>query len=359
MQVLAPLQLAVPEHPAERGGLPVLRLSTQQAAELGLQQGQVVRGVVDERGGQLSLHLLDGRFQTLPVNGSAYRSASFWFQVEFTPYGVYLKARPAAGPAAAPASVNAPEHDRGGLDPLRYLTNLASVMPASGHRDFARLQQLLRQVPDPDLLQAVEALQLQSKQLEGLDIQRALAMSGLFAALRPANTPDLRKVLLLLQKYLRVDGDNDGAAEDDLLHAVSNQLDSARLETLVARMGGELHYRFMLLMADQQPVEIVLQRRGGDKPDEPRYFLVELNVQLAPDLPVSFSCMLDASNRLALSAWLPDAQFAGQLREQVPVLREQLEDHGMELGACTIFDHARPGPSHGREAIGTALEVRI
>lgn len=369
MQIQAPLLATAPEHPANRVAGPAVSLSEGLARELGLLDGQVVRGAVNAAGDELELQLprlQDWRYQRLPVNGSGYKAASFWFRVEFSPYGVWL--RPVKPAGAHPAVPNAASGDdietlplQGtGIDRADYLARLGDVLSRRGLYDFARMQQLARLVPLPEARQLLQSLQLSVTALTARDIHSALRHCGLFSAAGNEALPDLRRLLQLLQKHTASRTDPGHDQDEDVLQAVAQQLDSARMEAVAARSQGEIHYRFHLLFGEQTPVEVRLRRRAAGPADDEESYGVELNLSVDGARSFSLSCLLRAQRHLTLVAWVPDIELAGTLQRQVPVLRQRLLEQGIQLDACNVFDRERPEQiDAGAAGPGSTLELKV
>ncbi len=342
MQPTAPLLINLPEHPAARSGVVVLRLTLDAALDAGLRDGQVIQGTPTEDSRRLKFAADDGRFLSLPFNGSAYKSASSWFQVEFSPYGVYLKATPAPvigadPPLPAPPLPTLPEFDK-----TRYLHNLSWLLSLRGPGDYQQLVQRLLAAASADrqLLDLAREFVLRSETLSPLAIFTALRHSGLFSQSKTDLQPDLRKLLGLLLRSERKEPYADFEDTDDLLRLVGTRLDAAQLEALHARTTGDCCYRFPLLFEDQPPVEVVL-KRGREAQGEGGWSL-DLELGVAHGIPLSFCCLLSNQHSLSVSAWMPDPGFASQMRSWIPTLGERLQEFGIELRHCVIHPHIRP-----------------
>lgn len=358
MQPTAPLLINVPEHPAARAGIVALRLTVDAALEAGLRDGQVIQGSLTEDSRRLNLVADDGRFLSLPFNGSAYKSASSWFRVEFSPYGVYLKATAPPPGAADPAVPAAPLPALPEFADAGYLRSLSWLFSLRGTGDYQQLVQrlLVAAASDRQLLDLARELILRSENLSPLSIFTALRQSGLFSQGKASLQPDLRRLLGLLANSEHKELSKDVEDADEVLRMVGTRMDAAQLEALQARAAGEFCFRFPLLFEDQVPAEVLLKRGRGQQ--GAGGWSLDLELSVADGLPLSFSCLLCDQHSLTVSAWVPDPDFANQLRTWVHVLSERLQEFGMELRHWVIYPHARPR-SMPAEGQAPSFECRI
>lgn len=342
MQPTAPLLINVPEHPAARSGVVALRLTVDAALEAGLRDGQVIQGTLTDDFRRLNLVAGDGRFLSLPFNGSAYKSASSWFRVEFSPYGVYLKATAPVTSSVDTSVPGAPVPTSPEFSMSPYLRSLSWLLSLRGPGEYQQVvQRLLAGAgADRQLLDLTREFILRSETLSPLAIFTALRQSGLFGQGKANLQPDLRRLLGLLasREHREVQNDVDGA--DEVLHLLGTRLDAAQLEALHARAAGEFCFRFPLLFEDQVPAEVILKRSRGQQGNGG--WSVDLELSVAHGLRLSFWCLLVDQHSLTVSAWVPDPDFANQMRSWVQVLDERLQEFGMELRHWVIYPHARP-----------------
>jgi hypothetical protein len=341
MQPTAPLLINVPEHPATRTGGVVLRLTVEAAMDAGLRDGQVIKGTLTEDFRRLSFLTGDGRFLSLPFNGSAYKSASSWFRVEFSPYGVYLKA---AAPAVSSTDISVPEATLPTLPEFGktpYLRSLSWLLSLGGPQEYQQLVQrlLAGAASDRQLFNLARELVLRSETVSPLAIFTALRQSGLFSQSKSNLQPDLRRLLGLLASSENKTVSTDFDDPDDLLQVLGSRLDAAQLEALHARAAGEFCFRFPLLFEDQVPAEVIFKRSRGHQGNDG--WSLDLELYVAHGLRLSFCCLLLDQHCLTVSAWVPDPDFANQMRNWVQVLDERLQEFGMELRHWVIYPHTR------------------
>jgi hypothetical protein len=361
MQPTAPLLINLPEHPAARSGVGVLRLTLDAAREAGMRDGQIIQGTLTEDSRRLNLVAEDGRFLSLPFYGSGYKSASSWYRVEFSPYGVYLKANAPVESGKGtpvpevplPALLTIPEPDK-----ILALRSLLWLLALRGPEDYQQLVQRLLSAAasNRQLLDLAREFVLRSETLSPLDIFTALRQSGLFSQSKAGLQPDLRKLLSLLLRSERNQASTDTEDSDVSMRMVGTRLDAAQIEALQARAVGDCCYRFPLRFEDQAPAEVVIKRsrehqgKGG--------WNLDLELSVGQGLHLSFCCLLSDQQRLVVSAWMPDPDFADKMRARVPILSERLQELGMELHHCVIHPHARPPAAPG-DGQASSFECRV
>lgn len=359
MQITAPLLVVPSENSAERFSQLNLKLSVSIADELGLKNTQVVNGLVSEDGKQIQLRTQDWRFFTLPFNGLPYRSASFWFRVEFTPYGVYLRPHAKEASSGVSGSKNSTqaltasqtsksssqlEITKPAVEPYvssSSLAALASTWQSKGIYEFSRLQQLLTQSQLPLVAEALRGLLGKGKKISPRTVYDYLKFSGLFPLKTNEGRADILKMMGLINEQL-TNNNSISDLDKDVLRAVIQRISYSQLETLIAKEQGELHYRFTIMLEDQLPAEIVIfkhkeQNRGGRQ-----QLGAELEVSFTDSLPVKFSCLLIGEDSLSLSAWSEDKHFVAILRDGEKSLRASLRDHGIKLENFAIYESLPP-----------------
>ena len=381
MQVAAPLLIVPSENSTERFSQLNLKLSDTVADELGLKNTQVINGLVSEDGKQIQLRTQDWRFLTLPFNGLPYRSASFWFRAEFTPYGVYLRPQSthskettssASGSKDLSQGITAAQTSKSSFQdeltkPLvePYITSsYSAALPSSwqsrGAYELARFQQLLTQSQLPLVAETMRGLLVKSNQISAHTVYDFLRMSSLFSSKSNNGRIDILELLDLIKKK-RTNNDSMNDIDEDVFKAVSHRISTGQVETLIAKEQGELHYRFFIMLEDQLPAEIVIfrhkeQARGGSQ-----QFGVELELNFTDGLPVKFSCLLVGQDSFSLSAWSCDKIFVAKLRENEKTLRASLRDHGIQLEIFAIYESPPPAKEKYSESSNnsTAVEYRV
>jgi len=378
MQVTAPLLIVASENLAERFNQLNLKLSGSVADELGLKNSQVVNGLVSEDGKQIQLRTQDSRFISLPFNGLPYRSASFWFRVEFTPYGVYL--RPRANEATSEPShsknlkqannttlitKSLPQQEEAKTVVEPYLSSSslgvnASTWQFKGLFEFSRLQQLLTQSQLPLVAEAMSGLLCKGKQISPRTVYDYLRMSGLFSIKNTDGRVDILKMMDLIKEQL-ANNDSISDPDEDVFRAILQRIGNSQLETLVAKEQSEIQYRFTILLEDQLPAEIVIFRHKEQTRGGRQQLGAELELNFTDRLPVKFSCLLTGEDSLSLSAWSADKHFVEILRDGEKTLRASLRDHGINLENFAIYESAPPTVENifkGND-IGSVVEYQV
>ncbi len=378
MQVAAPLLIISPENSVERFSQLNLKLSESVADELGLKNTQVVNGVVSEDGKQIQLRTQDWRFVSLPFNGIAYRSASFWFRVEFTPYGVYLKPQSkeahsrasdskdlAKDITTAKISKSLPQEEitKPSVEPYltsSYLVALTNSWQSRGAYEMARFQQLLTLSQLPLVAEAVRGLFVKGKQISPRTVYDYLRMSGLFSSKTNNGRIDILKLLDLIKEQPANNSSNSDI-DEDVLRAVVHRISAGQVESLIAKEQGELHYRFIIMLEDQLPAEIVIFRHKEQSRRGRQQLGVELELNFKDGLPVKFSCLLIGGDSLSLSAWSSDKYFVATLRDGEKTLRASLRDNSIKLENFAIYESPPPVRVKKLEGSnpGAAVEYRL
>ena len=355
MQITAPLLIVPSENSAERINQLNLKVSDTVADELGLKNTQVVHGAVSEDGKQIQLRTQDWRFLTLPFNGQSYRSASFWFRVEFTPYGIYLRPHSKEVISRAPGGkdlsqgITAAQTSKSSLQeeltkPLvesnltsSYVAAHSSPWLSRGAYEFVRFQQLLTQSQLPLVAETMRGLLVKSKQISPNTVFEFLRMSGLFSSKSNNGRMNILELLDLIKKE-RANNYSINGVDEDVFETMSHRINTGQVETVLAREQGELHYRFVIMLEDQLPSEVVIFRHKEEAKGGRQQYGVELELNFKNGLPIKFSCLLVGEDRFSLSAWSCDKHVVALLLENEKALRASLRDHGIQLESFAIYE---------------------
>jgi len=378
MQITAPLLIVPSENSAERFNQLSLKLSESVAEELGLKNTQVVNGLVSEDGKQIRLRTQDWRFFTFQFNGLLYRSASFWFRVEFTPFGVYLRPHEKENSMGTSRSENLTEttvstqisksisqQETAKLLAEPYLrssfmASLASTWQTKGLFEFSRFQQLLSQSQLALVADSLPHLLKKGNQISPRMVYDYLKMSGLFQSQTKGVQADILQLISLVKEQLS-NNNMISDLDEDVLKAVVQRIGNSQLETLIAKDQGDLLYRFIIMLEDQLPAQIVIFRHKEQGSGGRQQLGAELELNFTDGMPVKFSCLLIGKDSLSLTAWSNDKKFVAILRGGEKSLRASLRDHGLKLENFAIYASTPPAIEKNiiGNDIGTIVEYRI
>ena len=353
------MSAAKPALPIVDGHL--VRVSEPVAKDLGLRDGEVVKGTVEANGDTLKL-VLKGLPLELPPGRGMVAGDTPTFRVIESANGLMLQqvqVLPAAVPAAAAAAP-------GPLAPYLPPPNLpASNLPAS------ILSMLVHPLESPALMQVFSggliAGALAAANVPALadwfrkarpsmarltpdSLRGAVADAGLFteSALAGGRLPPEFNVKLLLRRLLKSSAANS-AIKDTLERAVED-IESSQLQAVQAQARGELMLNLVIPFVDANPVRLMFFRPAPspEQPDPP----YTVNVHSRSDVlgEVWLKTAITAKTQVELTMWALLPAVAVAANNASHRLGLELEKAGLKMKSFVVSTSARNFSSLSRTA---------
>jgi hypothetical protein len=348
LQLSAPLLVNFQEHQADRLPGILLKYTQSEALSLGLRDGQIVQGLLTEGMDKMILSNPQPSFQHNSSGEPAYHSASFWFLVRFSPYGVYLKAVPYSRVTSLSAPGERLDIDMQTLqveenNPKNgYLQLSTLIQPNYDVRKFgwASILQLLSRIALPHYKNILENSVIVREPVDASLIFHVLKNSGLFADDIYKKYTNLKELLRQLLNYSDSELDFQGIRRD-MLESILHHITSSQHEAAYSRLSGEIFYRFSILWEDHIPVDVLLYRNSSRDTAENQY-CIDLLIGAEQDNDIQISCILGDNFNLSVSIWVPDKNIAHMMSAKKYELSKRLNEHGIHLATCSVFDYRKP-----------------
>lgn len=331
-----------------------VRVAEPLARDLGLREGQIVKGMVESENGA-PIMLLNEKPVRIPPGYPFQPGDVPVFRVVRTPGGLVLQwidrgVVPGAESSAAAGGAmrfdaSAPSPAANALPPtILALLNrppLAAALQAllasnPAMAGFAAASDIGR----PEMLQGAGPF---PARLRPAQLRSAIERSGLFAdALLAQGRPPVDGDLKTTLRRLRAAGVGDavmGNAVDDALH----DIESSQLRALQAQQRGELYWNLLLPMPDEPPVRMTFSRRAPrqEEPRPPYVVQIHSRNDRLGDLWLDVS--LFDGPRADLVMWAARPEVASMADASSEALSGELRSAGIGLGRFVVNRGPRPG----------------
>jgi hypothetical protein len=337
----------------------LVSLQASTAAELKLQDAQVVQAAVRLIGGETSL-LLKGKMIEAPNIPSAQVGQSIWLRVQERADGQWGLLPLAPGQAPGLAALANPLVSR--IANLLYrpsgMTDLSQVLQGR------QMAPLLENLARPDLQAQWQGLQLSLAALTPQALRTALmgALGSEVWLARGRNSPGndpkqfLRGLLDALQNEDRVSGDERNDTQQ--VQRAIDQLEANQVQAVQAQAQREVMFSMTLPFVDGNPVELTFRRppRGEGEPPA-----ITVNVHSKSETlgPVWLQTKLSGTEKVELTMWAEMADVAQQARARQSELAQELSAAGLNLQAFKVVHGARPEQAADWTPSGRGLVVDI
>ena len=326
-----------------------LRLAEPQARELGLRDGQVVKGLVAADGESLKL-VLNGLAFELPAASSLARGDSPLFRVVQSPGGWLLKPLPIPGglgaaPGLAPGTVSA------------MTAMLLRPLEATGWMQLLSESGLTRALAKTPEFFAWRKSRPSMARLGAAELREAVAGSGLFAesALAQGRAPAAHDLKLALQSLLKA------TAGDPLLHEPVDRalkdIESSQLQAVQAQSQRELLLNLVIPFADANPVRLSFSRPAPsrEEPDPP--FTVSVHTRNEHLGEVWLKTAVSGQNKIDMTMWAAQQEVATAAHQNAHALAHELENAGLEMNSFVIYNSPRPSAPQDAAPPGSIVNV--
>ena len=326
-----------------------LRLAEPQARELGLRDGQVVKGLVAADGESLKL-VLNGLAFELPAASSLARGDSPLFRVVQSPGGWLLKPLPIPGglgaaPGLAPGTVSA------------MTAMLLRPLEATGWMQLLSESGLTRALAKTPEFFAWRKSRPSMARLGAAELREAVAGSGLFAesALAQGRAPAAHDLKLALQSLLKA------TAGDPLLNEPVDRalkdIESSQLQAVQAQSQRELLLNLVIPFADANPVRLSFSRPAPsrEEPDPP--FTVSVHTRNEHLGEVWLKTAVSGENKIDMTMWAAQQEVATAAHQNAHALAHELENAGLEMNSFVIYNGPRPSAPQDTAPPGSIVNV--
>ena len=334
----------------------LLPLQAQTAADLNLQDGQVVQAMVRSNGGELSL-LLKGRWVDAPQLSPNQLGTSMWLRVNERADGSWglmplaQGALPTASEPLVSRIANLLYRPPGSADLLDLLSGDA-------------LGKLLQTLARPDLQEQWRALQLNMAQLTPEALRSALlgAMGSEVALARGrgslANDPKqfLRKLLDALDTL--DENSSELSTERSHVQRAIDNLEANQVQSVQAQAQREVLFSMTLPFVNGAPVELVFRRAPRQPGDAP---VITVNVHTRNEQlgALWLQTRLTGTEQVDLMMWALQGDVAEQARGRQAELETELRQSGLKLQSFQVVHGARPNTEADWSPSGRGLVVDV
>ena len=329
-----------------------VRVSEPVARNLGLRDGEVVKGMVEADGDSLKL-VLKGLPIELPPGRGLAAGDTPTFRVIESPTGLLLQlvqtlpAAPAAAPTQASASL-----------PAAILSML--VRPP----ELPALMQLFSGSFIPTALAAANAPELAAlfrkarpsmARLTPDALRDALADSGLSteSSLAHGKVPQEYNIKLLLRRLLKATPDNSPIR--DTVEGAVDDIESSQLKAVQAQTQGELMLNLVIPFVDANPVRLTFFRPAPslEQPDPP----YTVNVHSRSDAlgEVWLKTAISAKTQVDMTMWALLPTVAAAASNASYALGLELEKAGLKMKSFVVYNSARRDAERDAAAPGSVI----
>ena len=349
---------------ASRPGLPnpdahPVRMTDPVARDLGLRDGEIVKGTIKADGDALKL-ILNGLPIELPEGHGLQAGDTPTFRVFQSPEGLLLQ--PLRGPTAAqlplapmPAAMATPlagSHLMSLLLHPNGLTALTQLL-SSGLLDKA-----LSALNTPELTAAMRQGRPSMSRLTSTGLRKAVAGSGLWAeaSLTQSKGPTGNDTKLLLLKLLK-DSAGDAAIKEALGRGLED-IESAQLQAVQAQTNHELLLNLVIPFSDANPVRLSFHRPAPtrEQPDPP--YTVNLHSHNDFLGEIWLKTAITDKTQVDMTMWARLPEVASAASKGSRMLAIELEKSGLKMNSFVVYNGARQDPAADNAPPGAIVNVQ-
>jgi len=336
-------------------GVVAVRVSEQMAKNLGLRDNQVIRGVLEDRGGLLKL-MFNNYELDWPANKRFKAGDRVDFRYESSVYGRSL--RPISQPPTSPSTAT-PITALAGASPRLLSLLYRPDQPSLLSQLFkpGGLELLLSQAPNLPVQQGLGQFGQSMSMLSADAVKNALLNSGLFGeyflASQSPPRPDLKQLLRNLLRNMPL----QAAAAVDIEMAI-DEIESRQLDSLQAQQNRELSYHFLLPFGDAHPVEVHLERGAYSAEQDDPDWVINLHTDSDMLGELWLKTTLKAASSLEMVMWVQRSDVAQLAQTARTELEYELQAFGLQLTKLSILNASRPSLDADLTGPGQVLDVR-
>ena len=332
---------------ATKTALPVLdsapvRVSEPVARDLGLRDGEVVKGAVEADGDALKL-ILNGLPVELPPGRGLVAGDTPTFRVIESPAGLLLQpvqVFPAAAPVPPAAAQGMPAPSL----PAAILSMLMHPLESPALTELFTggiMASALAAANAPELAALFRKARPAMANLTTNSLREAVADAGLWteSSLARGKVPQEYNIKLLLRRLLKAGGGN--APIRNTLERAVEDIESSQLQAVQAKTQNELMLNLVIPFSDANPVRLTFFRPAPsrEQPDPP----FTVNVHTRNDVlgEVWLKTAVTARTRIDLTMWALLPSVATAASNASRALGLELEKAGLRMNSFVVYNGAR------------------
>jgi hypothetical protein len=341
--VLGPEQINFVSRPAPvfLEGASAIRITEQVARAIGLQDHQIIRGLIQDRGGVLKL-VLNNRDFDWQASKKFKPGDKIDFRVESYSQGRLLQ--PLALGSEKPVSLESGLGSSALSQPSRFLSLLYRPEQSSVLSQLfspTRLDGLLSQGLSGPAGLRIGQLLFSINNISPDMIRSALVNSGLFGEFFLNNNLSSRvDIKQVLRGLVRSSGLQK--TESMSLDKAIDEIESRQLEGLQAQQNREISYHFVIPFYDSDPVEIHFERGPGDFSQGETDWVINFHTVSSVVGQMWGKSTIKATSDIEMIIWA-ERQGAALMAEQGEShLNANLKNFGLNLSKFTVLNATRP-----------------
>jgi hypothetical protein len=356
--VLGPEQInfAPRPNPMFLEGAAAVRITEQVAKSMGLRDNQIIRGVIEERGGILKL-MLNNREFDWQGSKKFKHGDKVDFRVEGSLHGRILQ--PLAPSNAAP-SISTPflgasiPSASSRLLSLLYRPDQASIL--SQLFKPATLDAFLSRALSESSGLKIEQLIFSISKLSPQMIRSALTNSGLFGEFFLGNQlnprTDIKQLLRNLIKTMVLQ-----RSDIISLDKAIDEIESRQLEGIQAQQNREVSYHFVIPFYDSEPVEAHFERGPGDFSKGETDWVINLHTESAELGEIWTKTTVKATSDIEMIVWALEHEAIVAVQQGRYQLEGGLDNFGLTLTKFSVLHAQRPLLDPSLTGPGQVLDV--
>ena len=337
-------------------GVSAVRITEQVAKAIGLKDNQIVRGVIEDRGGLLKL-VLNNRDFDWRASKNFKPGDKIDFRVETSSQGRTLQplvssdAKPALAATLLGSSI--PSHSPRLLG-LLYRPEQPSVL--SQLFKPAMLDRFLSQAITESTGLKIEQLIFSISKISPQMIRNALANSGLFGEFFLNNQlsprTDIKQLLRSLMKSTVLQ-----STDSDSLDKAIDEIESRQLEGVQAQQNRELSYHFVIPFYDSDPVEVHFERGSGDFSQGETDWVINLHTDSVELGEIWAKTTIKATTDIEMIIWTAEQNATLVAKQGKSQLEVGLNKFGLSLTKFSVLHAQRPLIDPALTGPGQVLDV--
>jgi hypothetical protein len=338
-------------------GIAAARVSEQVAKAIGLKDNQIVRGIIEDRGGLLKL-VLNNRELDWDASKRFKPGDRIDFRVESSIYGRSL--RPVLGGEVKVASTAVPVPPALGASPRLLSLLYRPVQPSTVNQLFRppTMAPFIDQLAAANIRQSADQLITSMQRITPDAVRSGLLSSGLFGEYmlmqQGASRPDLKQ---FLRSLLKATAPNQTRAIAELTGAI-DEIESRQIEGLQAQQNREVSYHFVLPFFDANPVSVHIEREANYAENPEADWVINLHTETDSLGELWLKTTLKANSQVEMIFWADRPGSVNIARAASADLKRRLADFGLELSKLTLLDARRPSIDASLSGPGQVVDVR-
>ena len=336
-----------------------LPISEPDALEMGLREGQIVRGVIETRGDTLNL-ILNGKSLDLPPGLAIPRGMVQWFKTVSTKKGLELKTITKPEGVLIAGETSQKSQPRPSISPRLLSLMFRNPQPSSILSIFKQgfMEQLLQGNELRQLANQFKDMQLNSGRLNATALRQAVSQSGLWtesslANGQSVNTLDTKNFFRQILRVLPIGSDGIAALENGI-----DDIEASQIDAVQAQIQRELSFSLVLPFSDRDPVELSFYRPPPSEEDKNPAFTVNLHTNSDDIGEVWLKTSVTNKTKVDLMMWAVKENIAKLAENSAGELRKELESAGLTMTSFAVFNSARPNLPDRWTSPGSVVNVQ-